>query len=228
MIKAKYKILKPTVVWSCSWVTFSLILALPVTASTKQDHDETPLELSGYSLSESYQVEDDQPADFESPILKQLLYRVRHTSPKSRARYSQFSQNTTWREIISRTEDFRFWTFSRPARLTKIEKHAFKQGSPDDEIKGVYVCHCEATSDSKDDSTTPPQKLIVLSRTVPMALPINTEINQPIRISGFLYARILDPSGARLAFITDRIQWYPPRRIKQNLDPPDQTLETRI
>jgi hypothetical protein len=209
MIKAKYKILKPTVVWSCSWVTFSLILALPVTASTKQDHDETPLELSGYSLSESYQVEDDQPADFESPILKQLLYRVRHTSPKSRARYSQFSQNTTWREIISRTEDFRFWTFSRPARLTKIEKHAFKQGSPDDEIKGVYVCHCEATSDSKDDSTTPPQKLIVLSRTVPMALPINTEINQPIRISGFLYARILDPSGARLAFITDRIQWYP-------------------
>ena len=191
MTEANYMKLKKAFVWSPSWVTLSLLLALPLTASGKQEHNETPLELSGYSLSESYQVDDDQPADFEAPMLKQLLYRVRNTSPKSRARYSQFSQNTTWRDMKSRTEDFRFWTFNRPARLTKIEKFAFKQSSSDDEIKGVYVCHCETIPHSTDDGTDPPQKLIVLSRTVPKALPVDTEINQPIRISGFLYSRVL-------------------------------------
>ena len=95
MTEANYMKLKKAFVWSPSWVTLSLLLALPLTASGKQEHNETPLELSGYSLSESYQVDDDQPADFEAPMLKQLLYRVRNTSPKSRARYSQFSQNTT-------------------------------------------------------------------------------------------------------------------------------------
>ncbi|MCP4480492.1 MAG: hypothetical protein GY818_20600 [Planctomycetaceae bacterium] len=195
--------------WSFSWTTLYFLFALPLIAGAKQDHNETPLELSGYSLSESYQVDDDQPLNFESPILKQLLYRVRNTSPKSRARYSQFSQATTWRDMTSQTEDFRFWTFNRPALLTKIEKHAFKQDTSDEEIKGVYVCHCESVPHSTEDSTTPPQKLIVLSRTVPKALPVNTEINQPIRISGFLYSRALEAEGSRLVFITDRIQWYP-------------------
>ncbi|MDA7909163.1 hypothetical protein N9B68_01575 [bacterium] len=220
MNNAPHKKLKPTLSWSYSWATLSLLLALPLTASAKQDHDETPLELSGYSLSESYQVDDDQPADLESPILKQLLYRVRQTSPKSRAQYSQFSQTTTWQEMASHTEDFRFWTFSRPARLTKIEKHAFKQSSSDDEIKGVYVCHCESIPHesippSTEDSATPPQKLIVLSRTIPKALPIDTEINQPIRISGFLYSRTLDAAGPRLVFITDRIEWYPQEKTNE-------------
>ncbi len=94
--------------WSFSWTTLYFLFALPLIASAKQDHNETPLELSGYSLSESYQVDDDQPLNFESPILKQLLYRARKTAPKSRARYSQFSQATTWRDMTSQTENFRF------------------------------------------------------------------------------------------------------------------------
>ncbi len=215
MIEANYMKLKNAFGWPPSWVTFSLLLVLPLTVSGKQEHDETPLELSGYSLSESYQVDDDQPADFEAPMLKQLLYRVRNTSPKSRARYSQFSQNTSWRDMTSHTEDFRFWTFNRPARLTKIEKFAFKQSSSDDEIKGVYICHCETIPHSTDDGKEPPQKLIVLSRTVPKALPVDTELNQPIRISGFLYSRILDAEGSRLVFITDRIQWYPQEKTNK-------------
>jgi hypothetical protein len=117
--------------------------------------------------------------------------------------------------MTSQTEDFRFWTFNRPALLTRIEKHAFKQDTSDEEIKGVYVCHCESVPHSTEDSTTPPQKLIVLSRTVPKALPVNTEINQPIRISGFLYSRALGAEGSRLVFITDRIQWYPQEKMDQ-------------
>ena len=215
MIKAHCMRLKTTFTWQYPLAALGLLLALPLTANATQDHDETPLELSGYSLSESYQVDDDQPANLESPILKRLLYRIKRTSPKSRAQYSQFSQNTTWREMTSQTEDFRFWTFSRPARLTKIEKYSFKQGSSDDEIKGVYVCHCESVPHLTRDSTTPPQKLIVLSRTIPKAIPVNIEINQPIRVSGFLYSRVLDPAGTQLMFITDRIQWYPEEAINK-------------
>ncbi len=209
MTEPKFTTLRTRAPRTPLWSTLWLLLAIPLTAFAKQDHNETPLELSGYSLSESYQVEDDQPINFESPILKQLVYRIRNTSPRSRAKYSKFSEATTWRDMLSQTEDFRFWTFDRPARLTKIEKHAFKQVTSDDEIKGVYICHCESMPHVNDESTAPPQKLIVLSRTAPKALPVNTDIDQPIRISGFLYSRVLEADGPRLVFIADRIQWYP-------------------
>ena len=76
MIKDHSMRLKTTFTWQYPLAALGLLLALPLTANATQDHDETPLELSGYSLSESYQVDDDQPANLESPILKRLLYRI--------------------------------------------------------------------------------------------------------------------------------------------------------
>ena len=57
-----------------------LLLSFASVACAKQDHNTTPIELSGFSISEAYEIPDDEPLQPNSPILKQLLYRIKNTS----------------------------------------------------------------------------------------------------------------------------------------------------
>ncbi len=175
-----------------------------------QSHDETPIELSGFSISESFEIPDKQLLNLDAPIVKKLLYRIKGTSPQSRKEYSRFSVDLEWDDIVQKTEDYRLWVFDRTATLTRIERHRFNNLSPDEEIKSVFVCHCQ-TKEKNDSGAT---KFITLARTMPSSLKLNVTLNQPVRMTGFLLSTVsdMDEKSAPLpVFVADRLAWYPNR-----------------
>ncbi len=219
------------------------LLSVPVPVAFGQVHNNKPLELSGLSISQAYDVEDDQPLDLDDPMILPLVYRIQKTSTKSRSVYSEYSKDLTWEQIYSKTQDYRLWVFEREARLKKITKHRFASAEKDDLVKGVFVCHCENEHQ---------QPLVVLSRTVPRALPIDTDLDEPIALDGFLFARrevgsqadvvpdesVDDPqvsdvankqgdgagASSALVFIVERIGWYPDQVIQSRSNKSHVTL----
>ena len=235
-----------------AWATAKLMLAicaicalsLSLIASTShaQVHNDKPLELSGYSLSEAYDIEDDIQLDLDDPVVLRLLYRIKKTSPKSRNNYLKYSKDVTWEQLSSETQDYRLWVFDRPVRLKKIIKHRFASAEKDDDVKGVFVCHCENEQQ---------QPLIVLSASIPSSLPSDVSLDEPIKLTGYLFARRTvtqedqeergneestkeadqneaeqepessdaeedqssQPNGQPI-FIVDRIAWYPEKVIE--------------
>ena len=89
-------------------------IAIFMSASTLvgQVHNNKPLELSGLSLSQAYDIEDDLPLDLDEPMILQLIYRIKKTSSKSRRKYSQYSKDVTWEQLSSKTEDYRLWVLT--------------------------------------------------------------------------------------------------------------------
>ena len=204
-------------------------IAIFMSASTLvgQVHNNKPLELSGLSLSQAYDIEDDLPLDLDEPMILQLIYRIKKTSSKSRRKYSQYSKDVTWEQLSSKTEDYRLWVFDRKFRLKKITKHRFASAEKEDPVKGVFVCHCVTEQGEQGE-----QPLVILSRTIPRSLPVDTDLDEPIRLHGFLFARrqVGSPTAevseaeasdeteteasATPVFIVDRIGWYPDQVVQ--------------
>lgn len=192
----------------------SLVLAFVISdlATAYQEHDRAPVELSGFSISEAFDIPDDVPLDLDSPLLKQLLYRIKNTSPDSRARYSRYTRDLDWQDVTTNTEDYRLWLFDIPARLKRIESRPLKNLSSQEEIQRVFVCHCETIA-NPDQSEVRGKPFLALSRTLPSALPIGTPLDEPIRVVGFLYARVSGvvegDNNEMPVLITDRVAWHP-------------------
>ena len=202
------------------------VLSLPASEVLGQVHNNKPLELSGLSISQAYEIEDDQPLDLEDPMILQLVYQIKKTSPKSRRAYGKYSKDLTWDQLKSKIEDYRLWVVDRKVRLKKITKHRFASAEQGDPVKGVFVCHCENEHQ---------QPLVVLSRSAPRSLPLDTQLDEPISLDGFLFSRrhlsthndanqsagdagtaddVLEDAdhsdaSSTLVFIVDRIGWYP-------------------
>ena len=75
------------------------VLSLPASEVLGQVHNNKPLELSGLSISQAYEIEDDQPLDLEDPMILQLVYQIKKTSPKSRRAYGKYSKDLTWDQL---------------------------------------------------------------------------------------------------------------------------------
>lgn len=198
------------------------LLAAATERCPAQEHDETPVQLSGLSVSQAFEIEDDQQLDRNSPLIRQLLYRIKKTSPKSRSEFSQYSRQLTWEDIEQRTEDYRLWVFDRPARLKYLEKHRFKDLLPDAEIKGMYIGRCVNANG---------QPFVIIARSMPRAIETDTRIDAPVRMTGFLYARarvdgspsdaasIDDEVASVPVFICDRLAWFPDRTVEGKASP---------
>ena len=180
-----------------------------IARGASQEHDETPMQLSGLSVSQAFEIKDDQPLDPDLPLIKQLLYRIKKSSPKSRWELSQYTADLSWEDLSERTEDFRLWVFNRKARLKLVEKHGFDDALPGSEIKGLYICHCEDQQG---------RRFLALARSVPRWLRNDKPTDEPIGITGMLFARASRahdalPSSSNAenlpVFIIDRLAWYP-------------------
>ena len=179
-------------------------------AYAKQAHNAKPMELSGFSLSEAYDIKDDQPLSVDALMIEKLLYRIKRTSPKSRHAYSRYSQSLSWDDIVNKTEDHRLWVFDRRARLKKTTKQKFANVIKGAEIKGAFICHCV---------TTDGDPFLVLSRTMPNALQSDGARDELVQVTGFLYGRASGWAGSSQndnadqtnvpVFIADRLSWFP-------------------
>ncbi len=69
-----------------------------------QNHDEKPLELSGFSLSQAYEITDGNPLELTDSNLNKLLYRVQKTSDKkSEPRPVSLHREVTWQQLKDRS-----------------------------------------------------------------------------------------------------------------------------
>ncbi len=174
-----------------------------------QNHDETPIELSGFSLSQAFEIEDNQPLDLEDSKLQKLIFRIAKTTPASRAKYGRFSAGVSWEQITSDPASYRLQIFERAGRIQNLRRLRLPGAEADDAIKGCCLCDCVS-----DDGT----RFQVLSISAPAAWKSDTTIDQPIRFSGFLYALVsdrpdaepsLNPIPSQPLFVANRIAWHP-------------------
>ena len=200
-----------------------LLLKLTTTASaaTRQARDDSPRELSGMSASTSFDTKDDLPLDTQSETAISMLYRLQKASPATLDRFAAYSRDVGLAEAKEDTIDYRFWLFRFPANLKKIERVAITNApKTTDSIRSLYRCTATAT-----DASGTPHHCTILTRQVPSQLPLDTELDTPIKCTGMLYNRaVVGPtakeSGAAnqakqpetistLVFIADRLAWFP-------------------
>lgn len=196
---ANVKLCEPQIARAVLTLLFCLVATNP---GWGQVHDDTPIELSGFSVSQAYEIQDDQAINLEAPEILRLLYRIQSTSPKSRWEFSQYSKDLSWDDIAQQTDEHRMWVFERTGRLKRVRRIRFSGIHPDAEIKEVFVCQC-------NDENGDPFSLVALE--LPNTFPIETDLDEPISFSGFLYARVVvdDTASGQPLFIVNRPAWFP-------------------
>lgn len=176
--------------------TFVATLLWLPSFSIAQTHDGQPLELSGYSVSESYDIPDNEPLDLEGAHVVKLLYRISQTGLDSLEKYSSYSQDVSWKQIIEETPEYRLWVFHRTGRVTSVAVMKLPDAAPDDPITHVYRCQCVNESG---------QAFEILSLSVPLAWNKAKSLDQPIEFFGFLFGLTDDNP----LFIARNMLWRP-------------------
>ncbi len=200
-------------------VVFFWATAVTTPATAMQYQDDSPRELAGISASVSFDTKDDLPLDPQAKTVVNMLYRLQKASPATLDRFAAFSKDVRLTQARDETIDFRFWLFRFSANLTKIQKVPIADAPPtSDSIDHLYRCTALAT-----DSTGSSIPCTILTRSIPSQLPLETEIDTSIQVTGLLYCRALvstpveagpadQPTGANqptLVFIADRLGWFP-------------------
>ena len=200
-------------------VVFFWVTAIAIPATAMQYQDDSPRELAGISASVSFDTKDDLPLDPQAKTVVNMLYRLQKASPATLDRFAAFSKDVRLTQARDETIDFRFWLFRFSANLTKIQKVPIADAPPtSDSIDHLYRCTALAT-----DSTGSSIPCTILTRSIPSQLPLETEIDTSIQVTGLLYCRALvstpveagpadQPTGANqptLVFIADRLGWFP-------------------
>ena len=200
-------------------VVFFWVTAIAIPATAMQYQDDSPRELAGISASVSFDTKDDLRLDPQAKTAVNMLYRLQKASPATLDRFAAFSKDVRLTQARDETIDFRFWLFRFPANLTKIQKVPIADAPPtSDSIGHLYRCTALAT-----DSTGSSILCTILTRSIPSQLPLETEIDTPIQVTGLLYCRALvstpveagpadqptDANQPTLVFIADRLGWFP-------------------
>ena len=220
---------------------FSAVLALYCSTANAQSSTQIAdqaIELSGYSVSESFDVEDDLPLDPEDRFLRRLLHRVGQTSAGNLNRYGAYAADIDWPELKKSPHDYRFWVFQRDVFLSQVHRIDFSDAVDDESLSGCYVNYCQ-TADG--------DPVIVLTRSTCRRWPLETALPdpQPVRVSGFFYGAVLWRDGELIVrasgdetepvddvapvpvFIADRLAWFPDSASEALDVSPDHVLLAR-
>ena len=201
--------------WLVPLLLAILITATPTLGFAKQAQDDSPRELARMSASLSFNTKDDLPLDLQDETAISMLYRLQQASPATLDRFAAYTRDVTLDDARDDTIEYRFWLFRSSAKLKKLEKVAIADApKTSDSIQNYYRCTAEAI-----DANGKPLHCTILSRVMPSQLPLETEIDEPIKFTGFLYARALvgsKTSDQTLVFIADRLAWFP--NTKDNAD----------
>ncbi len=167
-----------------------LLLIFVVPAIGFAEHvvaDDSPESLAGFSASETYDLVPGLPLDLEEAFFVRSLYRVAKVSSESLGKFSQDNDDVSWQQLVEKSRDFRFWTFTRDALLEKLTVLKFPADS-ETGIKGVYLATCRWSTG---------QKFFLVCRSVPSRLPRGKQLKEPIRFSGFFYNSVQLAAGGK-------------------------------
>ena len=192
--------------------------------SYAQSNGDVAIELSGFSVSEAYDLEAGSPFDLSDRQLMKLLFRSGKVSRVNFEKWSRFADEVSWQQLNDAPQRFRFWTFNRKLQLKYLSQIRFPEEIATDELKGVYLAKCV-----NDDG----QEVYLVARSAPRKLTLKQSLDQPISFSGFFYNNVaVGPDGALMIsdtadevadddrsaesdaagvplFIANRFSWYP-------------------
>ena len=165
----------------------SLYVCLFTGSLRGQSNGDVAIELSGFSVSEAYDLEAGYPLDLSDRQLMKLLFRCGKVSNGNFEKWSRFADEVSWQQLNDEPQRFRFWTFKRPLRLNYLSLLRFPEQIASDELKGVYLAKC--VNDVG-------QEVYLVTRSAPRKLTLNQSLDQPISFSGFFYNNVaVEPEG---------------------------------
>lgn len=202
----------------------ALCVYLLTDRSGAQSNGDVAIELSGFSVSEAYELEAGDPLELGDRQLMKLLFRCAKVSSGNFLKWSRFADEVSWQQLEDVPQRFRFWTFKRQLRLEYLSQIRFPQQIATDELKGVYLAKC--VNDVG-------QQVYLITRSAPRKLALKQPLDQPISFTGFFYNNVAvgaegalvmvetandvdedEPSSESDApgvplFIANRFSWYP-------------------
>jgi len=189
-----------------------------------QPAGDLAVELSGFSVSEAYDLNAGDALDLSDGQLMKLLFRSEKVSSVNFEKWSQFAAAVSWPQLQESPEQFRFWTFKRKLTLRRLTQIRFPVGVATDELKGVYLAECTYADGGGE------QPVFLVTRSAPRKLTLKQTLEQPIAFSGFFYNNVaVKPDGSLLTtvgsneedragnvpapgvplFIAKRFAWFP-------------------
>ena len=164
--------------------------------SFAQFDGDVAIELSGFSVSEAYDLQAGDPLDLSDDQLIKLLFRSGKVSQGNFERWSRFADEVSWQQLNAAPQRFRFWTFKRALRLRYLSQLRFPKQIASDELKGVYLAKCINGAG---------QDVYLITRSAPSKLTLNQSLDQPISFSGFFYNNVaVGGEGALTMFAIDK------------------------
>ena len=172
--------------WVC-WLT---------ACSYAQSNGDVAIELSGFSVSEAYDLNAGAPLDLNDSRLMRLLFRSGKISTVNFEKWSRFADEVSWQQLADAPRRFRFWTINRSLTLKHLSQIRFPQQVATDELKGVYLAQCV-----NDQG----QNVYLVTRRAPRKLTLEQPLDQPISFTGFFYnIAAVGPEGKLLILDPDR------------------------
>lgn len=167
-----------------------------------QVQDDTAIELSGLSISETFKIPEKIPFDTEEPYFKRLLYRGFQSSHRTLSRYSQFTSDVAWEKIVSDNAAHRARVFHRSGVALNAQRIPIAGSESEDPIRQVFKLNGQL-----EDG----QPFQLISLNLPRVWLNRETLQQPIEFTGFLYTLIQEDGSAESVpmFITQRVAWFP-------------------
>lgn len=171
-----------------------------------QVQDDTKIALSGFSVSETFSIEDRKPLSLEEPNLLRLVYRLWQTSIDNLEKYSQYTRDVSWQKLLEDPAGFRLQVFKVSGRIKSVER--IRRPEAEDELKFVY--RCQGVTNSK-------QPFEVLSLHCPASWAKLEELDEPVTLLGFFFGLVTPSGNSELQdldasvplLLTKQIFWYP-------------------
>lgn len=185
-----------------------LVFLLGLAGSISDSHaiqvrDDIKIELSGFSLSEAFSIQDDQPFEIDQPNLIRLIYRLWQTSLINLEKYSQYTDDVDLETMLADPPGYRLQVFETKGRAKAVQKIALPGAS--EEPRFVYRIRCV----SQDE-----RPFELLSLQAPRTWLDVNGLDQPISSYAFFYAMIAESAGSDKPttvplFLAKQVSWYP-------------------
>lgn len=195
----------PTKIWSWDRLLVQALATASIVAPISvmgQVQDDTAIELSGFSISETFKIPEKISFDTEEPNLNRLLYRALQTSDRTLEQYSQYTSDVAWEQVVSDNAAYRARVFRRSGIALNAQRIPIAGSESEDPIRHVFKLNGQL-----EDG----QPFQLVSLHLPRVWLNRDSLQQPIEFTGFLYTLIQEDGSAESVpmFITQRVAWFP-------------------
>ena len=201
-----------------------LIVLTIYSNSTCHGFQQAPSDLAGFESSEIFDIQDGSTLTPDDTLLIRLLHRVTSVSERSLVEYSRFTRGVDLEDVNNDLRDFRLYVFNLTARAKMVQTVNIKDNA-NLPFAGFYLVRLVVDDGQEFVAAVAIQQNDQQPPALPTRWPMQTELDEPVSLLGFVMARRdfspgKDDDAAignliglndtdSLVFIAKRLQWFP-------------------